>query len=202
MSGRVTALVLAGGRSERMGQDKAMLHLQDGETLVEHSLAVVATVAAEVKLVGPRTRYAQLSWAGEVVEDIHGGCGPLGGIHAGLMASNTDFNIVTAVDLPAVTQRLLEFLLMRARASGKLVTAPRVGGFWQPLCAVYRKAFAEIAEKALREGRCKVDALFNEGNCDAVREAELRAEGLGPELFVNCNTPEDWREFTGQGNRG
>jgi molybdopterin-guanine dinucleotide biosynthesis protein A len=202
MSGHVTALVLAGGQSQRMGQDKALLHLQDGETLVEHALAVAAAVAPEVKLVGPRARYAQFSWAGEVVEDVFAGCGPLGGIHAGLVASNTDLNVVIAVDMPAVTGKLLEFLLMRARESGKLVTVLKIDGFWQPLCAVYRKAFADIAEQALRAGNCKVDALFNEENSSVVSEKELRAAGLGPELFANCNTPEDWREYTQRGSRG
>jgi molybdopterin-guanine dinucleotide biosynthesis protein A len=195
MTNAVTALVLVGGQSSRMGSDKALLRLPDGESLLEHALAMAATVASEVKLVGPRQKYVEIRWAGEVVEDTFPGTGPLGGIHAGLTASSTDLNLVLAVDMPAVTSELLRFLVQTAQTHERLVTAFGAEGRWQPLCAVYRKGFARVAEDAITAGRCKVDASFTEQIAHQVSEDDLRLNGFSAELFTNCNTAEEWQRF-------
>lgn len=184
-----------------MGRDKALLRLTDGEALLEHALALAASVATEVKLIGPRARYASARWASQLVEDIYTECGPLGGIHAGLVASATEWNLVLAVDMPSVTRELLEFLLRVARGRQKLVTVAKVAGGWQPLCAVYKKAFSTLAEQALREGRCKVDQAFPADNTYIITEDELRQAGFSPDLFANCNTERDWQQFIARARR-
>ena len=87
-----------------------------------------------------------------MVEDVFRECGPLGGIHAALRASAAELNLMLAVDVPFVSAGLVEFLIARARGSAALVTVARAGGRWQPLCAVYRREFADAAEKALQLG--------------------------------------------------
>jgi molybdopterin-guanine dinucleotide biosynthesis protein A len=72
-----------------------------------------------------------------------------------------------------------------------MVTVARVGGAWQPLCAVYRREFADVAEKALRQGRCKIDTLFEMQRTQVIGEAELRGRGFSAEVFRNLNTPEE-----------
>jgi molybdopterin-guanine dinucleotide biosynthesis protein A len=72
-----------------------------------------------------------------------------------------------------------------------MVTVPRAGKGWQPLCAVYRRIFADAAETALRAGRYKIDALFEDAVTQAVGEEELRSAGFSPEVFRNLNTPEE-----------
>jgi molybdopterin-guanine dinucleotide biosynthesis protein A len=64
----------------------------------------------------------------------------------------------------------------------------------QPLCAIYRRAFAGSAEKALRAGRYKIDALFQKRQTQVIEEDELRTAGFSPELFRNLNTPQDLAE--------
>ncbi len=133
-----TAFILAGGKSSRMGADKAFLELE-GRTLLDRALELAGTVTKQVKVVGDKTRFAPY---GIVVEDIYAERGPLGGIHAALMSSATDFNLMLAVDLPFIGSEFLAYLLSEALHSDAVVTVARTGGGFQPLCAVYRKEFA------------------------------------------------------------
>ena len=190
-SADLTAFVLAGGNSTRMGTDKAFVVLE-GRTLLARVLESARSVTSEVHIVGDLSKFGAF---GPVVEDVFPGCGPLGGIHAALRASQKELNLVLAVDVPFVSPALLQYLIEQARV-GSSATAilPRVGGGWQPLCAVYRRSFAEPAEKALRQGRCKVDALFDGMEIRAIGEEELRNAGFSPAMFRNLNTPEELAE--------
>jgi molybdopterin-guanine dinucleotide biosynthesis protein A len=183
----LTAFILAGGNSTRMGTDKAFVML-DGRTLLARALDRCRTITSEVWIVGDRKKFAPFA---PVVEDVFPGCGPLAGIHAALRTSGTDLNLVLAVDLPFVSPALLHFLVAQARQNGAMVTVPRAGKGWQPLCAVYRRIFADAAETALRAGRYKIDALFEDAVTQAVGEEELRSAGFSPEVFRNLNTPEE-----------
>jgi molybdenum cofactor guanylyltransferase len=183
----VSAFVLAGGQSSRMGADKAFVEF-DGSTLLARALELAAAVASEVRIVGSKHKFAEF---GQVVEDELPNHGPLGGIHAALRASSSDLNLVLAVDMPFVEVRFAKYLLAQARSGKALITVPRVGGGWQPLCAVYRKQFVEIAEPALREGRNKIDPLFAEVDVRVVEEDELKNAGFAPDMFRNLNTPQD-----------
>ena len=186
----VTAFVLAGGKSTRMGTDKAFVRL-DGRTLLERALDVARAVTSDVRIVGEPRRFAAFA---PVVEDEFPGCGPLGGIHAALRSSTCDLNVIVAVDLPFISSALLQFLIGQARDSAAVVIVPRTVHGWQPLCAIYRREFANLADTALRAGRYKVDALFAEARVEAIGEDALRSGGFGPELFRNLNTPEDLAE--------
>jgi molybdenum cofactor guanylyltransferase len=186
----LTAFVLAGGRSTRMGTDKALLTL-GGETLLARALKTLGAVASDVRILGSAERFGGY---GPVVEDIFPGCGPLGGIHAALSASPSELNLMLAVDLPFVHARFLNFLIGRAKACGATVTVARSGGRFQPLCAVYGKSFAEVAGQALREGKNKIDPLFSSVSTAVIEQAELEAQGFSPEVFRNLNTPSDWEQ--------
>jgi molybdenum cofactor guanylyltransferase len=188
LDGRFAAFVLTGGKSTRMGTNKAFVQL-DGPTLVERALGVLRSVTTEVRIAGDPAIYGSLA---PCVPDLYPNCGPLGGIHAALLNSQTEFNLILAVDLPFVTGALLEFLVSRAQDSETATVAvPRAGGRLQPLCAIYRRAFAEHAEKALRAGRYKIDALLDSRNTQVIEEDALLAAGFSPDLFRNLNTPED-----------
>lgn len=186
-SSDITAFILAGGRSTRMGMEKAFV-LLEGRTLLARMLDVARTVTAEVRIVGSPAKFRPFA---PVVEDVFPGCGPLSGIHAALRSSQTDLNLILAVDVPFVSFALLQFLITRSSESAAVVTVTRTSGGLQPLCAVYRKTFADLAEKALHERRYKIDALFDDGLTEVITEEELRVAGFSPELFRNLNTPDD-----------
>lgn len=191
----VTAFVLTGGKSTRMGQDKAALRLPNGMTLLEHAIATCSAVAGQVGILGPRARYASYAWAGEIVEDVIPDRGPLGGIHAALAATTTEWNLVLAVDVPGITAEFLRWLLREARNTGKFVTVCAVDGQQQPLCGVYRRAFGEFAAKALRENRNRVNGAFPPGQTRVISEQEIVAAGFAPEMFANVNTPEEFHKL-------
>jgi molybdopterin-guanine dinucleotide biosynthesis protein A len=183
-----TGFVLAGGQSSRMGTDKAFVELE-GRTLLTRTLALAQKVAAEVRILGSKEKFAAF---GSVVEDEFPNHGPLGGIHAALRASATDLNLILAVDMPFLEIRFLQYLLHEAvRAEGAVVTVARAGGGWQPLCAAYRKRFAELAEPALRQGKNKIDPLFRQIELRVVEESEIEQQGFSSTMFRNLNTPEE-----------
>jgi len=184
----VAAFVLAGGKSTRMGKDKAFLEL-GGRTLLAHALDLAGTVARDVRIVGEANKFAAF---GSVVEDVYHERGPLGGIHAALASTTTELNLMLAVDLPYLQPEFLQYLISEARRTGAVVTVARAGGGLQPLCALYRRAFADVAERSLREGRNKIDRLFTELETRVVSEEELSQAGFSGEMFRNLNTPEDY----------
>jgi len=186
-SSPVTAFILAGGRSTRMGSDKAFAMLE-GQTLLARALDLARSVTNDVRIVGDAMKFTPFA---PVVEDVFPGCGPLAGIHAALRASPTDLNLMLAVDLPFVSPALLQFLIAQAKDPTELVTVPLAARGLQPLCALYRREFAGVAEKALRDGRYKIDALFEKVRTCVVTEDELQAAGFSPQLFRNLNTPEE-----------
>jgi molybdopterin-guanine dinucleotide biosynthesis protein A len=183
----VTAFILAGGNSTRMGTDKAFLEL-GGQTLLARAFEIAGSVAREVRIVGDAQKFARF---GGVVEDEYRDRGPLGGIHAALTSSATELNLILAVDLPLVEIKFLDYLISQARRTHATVTIPRAAGGWQPLCAVYRKQFSGVAERALREGRNKIDALFAEVETSVVSGEALRDAGFSESMFQNLNTPDD-----------
>src|SRR5579864_1358477 len=141
-----SAFILAGGKSTRMGTDKAFLEFE-GRTLLARVLEVARSVTPEVHIVGDASKFSAFA---PVVEDVFSGCGPLGGIHAALRSSTTDCNLALAVDLPFVSWTFLRYLMNRAHsAPDAIAVVPRAGG-WQPLCAMYRREFADKAEEALQ----------------------------------------------------
>jgi molybdenum cofactor guanylyltransferase len=186
----LTGFLLAGGKSGRMGRDKAFVPFQ-GKTLLERALFTLRAVTPKLVLVGPRDKFAGY---GTVVADVFPDAGPLGGIHAALRSSPTDLNLLFAVDLPLVSPDLLHYLIGRADTTDALVTVPRTADGWQPLCALYRKTFADNAERALAQRRNKVDALFTPDILEVITEQELSAAGFSSGLFKNVNTPDDLNE--------
>ncbi len=193
-SGDLAAFVLAGGKSTRMGMDKAFLDYH-GRMLLCRALDLARSVSPLVRVVGTREKFADHA---EVVEDVYPGRGPLGGIHAALQSSQADLNLVIAVDMPLLSQQFLQYLLDRARSSNATVIVPRTDEHWQPLCAVYRRNFASVAEDALLAGRNKIDTLFTLTKTLTLEEEELNHAGFSPSLFCNLNTPKELLELEGE----
>jgi molybdopterin-guanine dinucleotide biosynthesis protein A len=190
-----TGFLLAGGKSSRMGVDKAFLPFR-GRPLVEHTLTIMRQVCSPVTVVGDPATYARY---GQVVSDIFPGSGPLAGIHAGLLSTSSNLNLFLAVDMPFVSAPLLTFLFSVAEESDAIVVAPRTARGLQPLCGIYHRSFAGIAEKALRAGMFKIDAAFAGLKVHVVEEAELARAGFSEQDFFNVNTPADLDQALGSG---
>jgi molybdopterin-guanine dinucleotide biosynthesis protein A len=186
----LTAFVLAGGKSSRMGEEKAFLQFK-GQLLLERALHTLRSLTPEVMIVGERAKFGKF---GPVVEDVFHARGPLGGIHAALTASATDLNVILAVDLPFVEARLLKFLLKRAQTTDAVVVLPRAAARLQPLCSVFRKEMQPIAERALLRRENKIDSLFTEAKTLVVEEDEFERRGFSISMFENLNTRAEYEQ--------
>ncbi|HYM07820.1 MAG TPA: molybdenum cofactor guanylyltransferase, partial [Terriglobales bacterium] len=103
----VAGFVLAGGKSSRMGQDKAFMQFGQ-RTLLEHALELARAATGDAWIVGSAERFASF---GPLVEDIYPGRGPLAGIQAALAGSRTELNLILAVDMPFLQLDLLHYLI-------------------------------------------------------------------------------------------
>ena len=184
----VTAFILAGGKSTRMGMDKAFVDYE-GRTLLSRALDLARSVTPDVRIVGNSEKFAPFA---PVVEDIFRDCGPLAGIHAALRASPSELNVMLAVDTPFVSWAFLQYLISHAQSAPEAtVVVPRDGESSQPLCAIYRREFADAAERALLAGRNRIDALFNEVRTRMIEKEEVEGAGFSRSIFRNLNTPEE-----------
>lgn len=186
----VSAFVLAGGQSSRMGTDKAFIELE-GQSLLVRALNLVTGITPNVQILGSEAKFGEF---GKVVEDQFSNHGPLGGIHAALRSSCSELNLILAVDMPFVPIKFLRYLVGIARQHDAVVTVPKVSGGWQPLCAIYRPPFADLAQNALQKEHNKIDALFEKTTLQVLDEAQLSREGFSSDMFRNLNTPEDLRQ--------
>jgi len=179
--------VLAGGRSSRMGRDKALIEIA-GVHLVSRAAQVVAAAAGSATLIGDPQKYGRLGYP--VQPDIFTGCGPLAGIHAALSVSRADWNLVLACDMPEVESAFLIQLLERAEQSGKDCLLPAgESGRPEPLCGIYHRRILPAVQRALEDGVRKVL-----GGLAGLRVEVFPVSGRGP--FRNINTPAEWNEYT------
>jgi len=141
-----TALLLAGGRSSRMGTDKSSLII-DGKPLWQHQIETLrATGAAAVVVAGPKDGpFAKL--ADKILEDDQPGLGPLSGIVSGLEWNPSPLLLVLAIDLPAMTPQFLTKLVKSATINCGVV--PQGEQWFEPLAAVYPRQVLPLAEKHL-----------------------------------------------------
>lgn len=199
----MAGVVLAGGQSRRMGQDKALLDFL-GQPLVRRIVERLEGVSPPVYVVAPQHRRGALEALGlRVVADRFEQGGPLAGLHAGLAAAGDGYHFVVSCDQPFVEGGLVRYLLRRAQASlppqpgtGYLApdaVIPRVEGKLQVLHAVYHGRVAPVAERLLRQGERSVRCVLERIRWVEVAEAELAAFGDPGRLFLNVNTPDELR---------
>jgi molybdopterin-guanine dinucleotide biosynthesis protein A len=186
----MTGLILAGGKSKRMGQEKALLPLGN-KTLIQRVADALGCVCDPVIIVtNTPSNYSFLGL--EMVADLIVGHGALSGIHAGLFFSPTPRAFVIGCDMPLVNPTLVR-LLVEQKAKWDVVV-PRMGEFLEPLHAVYSKRCLPTMEQFLLSGGRRILDLYPKLKVLEVSEAELRK--VDPELlsFFNVNTPEDLSE--------
>lgn len=189
----LAAVVLAGGRSRRMGRDKATLRFR-GERLVDRSVRSAAGGFDEVIVVrGHPHRPAISGLAVRQIPDEIPGQGALGGIHAGLRAMESHAAVVIACDMPLLEGSFLTWL--GGQLGDHEVAVPRSASGLQPLCAAYDRTCLPAIEASLARGQRQVFAFYTQ-----VRARELRPGPDGPwrggeGLFTNVNTPDDLAEL-------
>lgn len=186
----VGAIVLAGGRSTRLGRDKAS-ELLLGRPLLQHVVDRVGEVASEIVVVaapGQMLPAVEAAVPMTVAIDAYPGSGPLGGIYTGLVAARAAFSIAVACDMPLLSPTLLAALV--ARATGVDVVMP-VLTYPEPLHAVYGRGCIEPIRERLESGQLKITNFLGAVRVRYVREDECRAVDRELRSFLNVNTEED-----------
>ncbi len=197
----ISVLILAGGRSRRMGQDKVWLPL-DGVPMIERVVNRVLPVAAEILFsANAPERFEALARAlpvpSRVVADLFPGAGPLAGIHAGLTAARHDLLLALAADMPFVSLALVRQMIRLAQgfdAVAPQMPHPETGELaWEPLHALYRRSCAPAIAARLAAGERRVFCFLQDVRTRPLTPAEVAAVDPDARSFYNVNTPEDWQ---------
>lgn len=181
---QTTGVVLAGGKSSRMGDNKAFLQVE-GRPLIERVVAALREVFPEVMIAGDPEIYRGL--AEKVVPDILPGLGPLGGIHAALTFASHELVFIAACDLPFADGELARYVAQRAEGFDAAV--PYVGGRLEPLFAAYRKTCLEALNRHIGAGRLRVVGFLGEVRVCYLTEADFSWRHNFRRVFLNVNTP-------------
>lgn len=186
---RHSAVLLAGGKSTRMGRDKACLEV-DGKPLWRRQLDVLkSTQPAELYVSGP----IEGPYAGSdcvIVPDRVGNCGPLAGLSAALEACDVDWLLALAIDMPRMSPEYLLSLGGQVDRSGRGQIPVHADGRMEPLAAIYPRAAYELSRELLKAGERRLSAFV-----EALEYAKLGQRILisadDERLFANWNRPED-----------
>ena len=185
-----TAIVLAGGRSSRMGTPKALLPF-DNEPLIVHIVATLRRLFAEVVVVAAPGQDLP-SMPVTLVRDDVAYQGPVGGIYYGLTAAGGDVSFVTSCDSAFLNSDLISHLLSQIPEHD--VVVPHWQGRFQPLHAVYRRSLLPLLEGQLARGELRPVYLFDKVRTLRIDEDEIRRFDPEGSSFFNMNTPEDYAE--------
>lgn len=187
MTEAISCVVLAGGKSSRMGTDKSFVSLL-GRPLIEEVLARVEGLGAETLIVTNRPddyRYLGLPLVSDVIPDR----GALGGVYTAIHAARNPYALVVACDMPFLNRDLLAYLI--SLRTGYDVVVPRLSGVPEPLHAVYARTCLQPIHRNLQSGRLKIVSFFPEVRMRSVDEPEIDRFDPHHLSFINVNTPEE-----------
>ena len=191
----VTGVVLAGGRSTRMGRDKAMLDVR-GMPFIQLVYQTLSEIFPEVVVVtNEPERYEFLDC--RMVSDLYPGKGTLAGIHAGLAACGTGRAFVVGCDMPFLNTRLIRRLVESDEDVDALV--PRTPDGQQPLHAVYNVSCLPVMERHLWEGDISVLAVLDDLRVRIVLPEEIARFDSNFKSFININTPLEYDQMVSAG---
>jgi molybdopterin-guanine dinucleotide biosynthesis protein A len=184
-------IILAGGKSSRLGREKARVEI-GGISLLQRAVSNLEFLQSEIIVVtAPESELPPVS-AGvdlKVVQDVVSGSGPLAGIFTGLLNSSCRYNLVVACDMPLLNRPFLEYLLSVTDKQDAVV--PKIGRYLEPLHAVYAKECLSEIEKLLAQDVLKIDSLFSRIHTRFVEPDEIGRFDPEHLSFFNINTPSD-----------
>ncbi|MEO6623336.1 MAG: molybdenum cofactor guanylyltransferase [Burkholderiaceae bacterium] len=187
MSADLTIAILAGGRSSRMGTDKAFVRVL-GRPLIEEILSRADGLGLERLIV--TNQPAEYAYLGvPLFGDVLPGMGPLGGLYTALHSATRPHVLCIACDMPFVVRPLLDYLIGLIPEGDAIV--PRLGGEAEPFRAIYARTCLAPIQAALEAGRMRMISFFPEVRVRFVDEAEIDPFDPQHLSFFNVNTPED-----------
>jgi molybdopterin-guanine dinucleotide biosynthesis protein A len=186
----MTSIILAGGKSSRLGRSKA-LQVIGGKSLIQWVVDRLAILSTEIIIATAHGEAIPCSSAVRIktVADIYPGKGPLAGIHSGLTASSSSQAIVVSCDTPFLSVSLLKYMTQTLADSD--IALPRIGEMVEPLCAVYSKNCLAPIQKLLEQDERQIRKLFSMVKVRYVEEDEINSFDPEHLSFFNINSQDD-----------
>lgn len=184
----ISGFITAGGRSSRMGQDKAWMRL-GGSTMIERVIDALKPVTASISIIANKEEYKNLGLP--VFRDTYAEIGPLEAIRTALANSPTRRVLLVGCDLPFITSELFSFLL-RLEGDHQAVVPIAADGRLAPLCAVYTTDSLSEVTSLIESGERKVARLFDRIPTRFIGFDELNHLKGSSLFFENINTPEEF----------
>lgn len=184
----ITGIILAGGKSSRMGSDKGIVELNK-KKFIEHILDAVLPNVNEVIIIANNNNYNYLGY--KVIKDIIKDCGPLGGIYTGLMNSKTENNIVVSCDIPFISSDLIKYIIENTNNAD--ISVPVYKGNIEPLCAVYTKRTSDQIHNLIMNKNLKIQNILKYFITKEIFITKMQ-KFYTEKLFVNINTPEELKQ--------
>ncbi|MDE2843297.1 MAG: molybdenum cofactor guanylyltransferase [Chloroflexota bacterium] len=187
----VTGIILAGGRSRRLGRDKAVEPF-GGQPFIRRVIERVAPLTSEIVVVvadSARADSLPLEPAHRIAVDIFPEGGSLGGIFSGLAAAENPWGLVVACDMPFLNRDLLEHML--AQREGWDAVVPQPGSFPEPTHALYSRACLPSIEARLQANDLKISGFFDQVRVKYLAQEEIETFDPALHSFFNVNSPED-----------
>lgn len=188
----ITGIILVGGKSRRMGQDKALLPIQ-GKLMIERVLELFLEQFPQVLLIGDRPERFE-HYQLPVLPDIFPGSS-LGGLFTGLQHAASEHIFVASCDLPFPNQAILQHCCGLRQEFDAVVPCSEQGP--EPLFACYRKSCLPAMRAQLEEGRFNITTLFPHLLTHLVPYPELAPYDIDRTAFLNLNTPIEFARLTG-----
>jgi len=186
----MTSIILAGGKSSRLGRNKA-LQVIEGKGLIQWVVDRLAILSTEIIIATAHGEPIPCPSALEIrtVADIYPEKGPLVGIYSGLIASSSSRAIVVGCDTPFLSVSLLEYMTQLCSTFG--VVVPRIKNKLEPLCAVYSKNCSSPIQVLLEQNELRIDKLFSMVKVKYVEEDEINRFDPEHLSFFNINSQAD-----------
>lgn len=194
MTPTANGIILAGGQSSRLGEDKALVPLA-GLPLMTHTARRLHHVSRQLIIAGRSHLPVDIGLSTNVTfaADTIPGAGPLVGVYSGLLVSDANLDIVVGCDMPLLRPRLLAHLLSADVGSDAVVTVADWSGETQLLPSIYKRDAVDEIRRALDEGERSLKGFLTRVPTLIVPEAEVRAIDPEGRSFFNVNTREDLR---------
>lgn len=196
----ITAIILSGGKSTRMGENKSFLKIGD-ITVIEHIVYIMKSIFSNIIIITNEPELYEFLNV-RTFSDIYKNAGPLAGIHSGLINTATEKNFIISCDLPLMTAEMINCIV--DYPTDRLITVPKADGYVQELCGVYSKSLIPAIENIITgvesiesrnseqtKRKCKVHQLINSVPVTIIESPEILA-GYKENIFLNMNKPEDY----------
>lgn len=187
---KITGVILAGGKSTRMGREKSLLEI-NGIKFIDRIISVYRRIFPEIIIV-TNTPEKYKDTGIKLYKDIIPGKGSLGGLYTGILEAENEYSFVIACDMPFPDERLIRHI---TSLKGNDAAIPVINKRYYPLFALYSKSCKEVIENQLRCGNLRISDIFQKLKVKEIKEEEVKAFDKNMLSLVNINTPEEYEDY-------